>query len=99
METKEKQHAIVMAKSWEYEEKGKEIEYVNQDLIRMNHEVVLVKDLMLKLDASSSSLQRLKLELAAVKEWEVKLGAYMHVVENALFKALDDLDLAKSREV
>jgi len=34
----------------------------------MNHEVVLVKDLMLKLDASSSSLQRLKLELAAVKE-------------------------------
>lgn len=99
METKEKQHAVAMAKDRESEERGKEIEHVNQELIRLNHEVVLVKDLMLKLDASSSLLQSLKLELAAVKESELKLGAEMHAVENALSKAVDDLDLAKSQEV
>lgn len=63
----------------------------------MNHELVLVKDLILKLDASSSLLQSLKLELPVVKESELKLGEEMHVVENSLCKVVDDLDLVKSQ--
>lgn len=99
METKEKQHVVTMAKDWESEEKGKGREHVNQQLIRLNHEVVLVKDLMLKLDVSTSLLQSLKLELSGVKESKHKLGAEMHAIENALSKEMDDLDLAKSQEV
>jgi hypothetical protein len=99
METEEKQHAVAMAKDQESGEMGKEIGHANQELIRLNHEVVLVRDLMFKLDASSSLLQSLKLELAAVKESELKLGAELYAVENTLCKAEDELELAKIQEV
>lgn len=99
METKEKQHAVAMAKDQESEKRGKEVEHVNQELIRLNHEVVLVKDLMLKLDASSSLLKNLELELAAVKESELKLGAELYGVEGAVCRAVDELELAKIQEL
>lgn len=54
---------------------------------------------MLKLDTSTSILESLKLELADVKKSSLKLGEEMHVVENAISKEVDDLDLPKSQEV
>eukprot|EP01018_Ginkgo_biloba_P014981 Gb_36825 [translate_table: standard] len=87
--------AVVAAKYQESEERQKEIKHANQEVEGLNHEVALVRDLILKLETSSTLLQNLKMELEAVRASEFELGAELAEAEDGLWKAMDQLELAK----
>eukprot|EP01018_Ginkgo_biloba_P000620 Gb_14841 [translate_table: standard] len=96
---KEKQIAIVVAKYKESEERKKEIKHVNQEIEGLNREVALGRDLILRLETSSSLLKGLKLELEAIRALEFKSGAALTEAEDGLWKAMDQLELAKIEDV